>query len=270
MNQSTMRASAILVIAIAIIAGGYIYENKHQAAQAKVVEIDTSATSSNAAFATVAPGQDTSKGTTNLIPLQANTYYKQPTYPKQLVFKGTYSASDKKAMQDAYNLAQSYIAKDKYDFNAWISVGTMNLMSGNYTVAETVWQFASQQWPTNHASHNNLGDLYMNYLKDYPKAEKEWLAAIVNKSDDPGPYRNLFSLYTDTSYKPSNTAAEVILKKGIVANPANFELQYLLAEYYKKLGRTDEAQAMFTAAENNAIAQGQPKMAAQIKLDAAK
>lgn len=269
-NQSTVRALALLVLAIAIIAGGYFYQTTRESALAGVSKTTSTATTSTAQFMAVAPGQDTSKGTTSIIPIQATTYYKQPGYPKQLVFKGAFSAADRKAMQDAYDTAQSYIVTDKYDFNAWISIGTMNLMSGNYATAESVWQYASQQWPTNQVSHNNLGDLYANYLKDYPKAEKEWLAAITNKGDDPTPYRNLFTLYSETSYKPTNTAAEDILKKGIAANPKLFEIRYMLAVYYKKLGRTQDAQAMFNAAADTATQEGQPQMAEQIKIDAAK
>ena len=47
-------------------------------------------------------------------------------------------------------------------------------------------------------------------------------------------------------------------------------MQYLLAQWYKKLGRTSDAQTMFKAAEDNATSQGQTGLAAQIKLDAAK
>ena len=72
------------------------------------------------------------------------------------------------------------------------------------------------------------------------------------------------------SYKPSNTAAEDILKKGIAANPNAVDLQYLLAQYYKKLGRAPEAQSMFTAAADSATRQGKTDLAAQIKLDSAK
>jgi tetratricopeptide (TPR) repeat protein len=266
MNQSTIRAGAFLVIAIALIAGGYLYQN-HKAALAAQASANTPAATSSPLFAPVTQGAAQS-GSTNIIPFDnapAQALYKQPQYSKTLAFSAKISSSEKAAMQKAYDEVVGDLAKDKMDYNAWISLGTLNLMAGNYKTSETIWNFASVQWPTNHASHNNLGDLYMNYLRDYPKAEKEYKAGIQNFPGDPNPYHNLFTLYTETSYKPTNTAAEDILKQGIAAVPKAPELQYLLAKYYVKLGRTQEAKSLYTAAYNNALSLDQKVIAAEIK-----
>ncbi|MBP9757126.1 MAG: hypothetical protein KBD06_00840 [Candidatus Pacebacteria bacterium] len=265
LNQSTMRALALLALAIAIILGGYFYQNSRQAAS---VTLDTAASSTDGMFSAVAPGQDTTRGTTNIIPITAEATYKSPAYPKTLSFSIKLSDSEKSTIQKAYGVVVGDLTEDRYDFNAWINLGTLNLMAGNYKAAETIWQFASTQWPTNQASHNNLGDLYMNYLKDYPKAETEYLAGIKNKPGDPNPYKNLFTMYSDTSYKPTNTAAEDILRKGITAVPTSVDLKYMLAVWYKKLGRTQEATAQFQTAINEANKQGLTQVAAQIKTDA--
>lgn len=272
MNQSTLRASAFFVIAIALVAGGYFYQNQLRVDTAQT-NASVEASSSNAVFAAVTKS-DTVGGSTNIIPitdsgLAAQAIYKAPTYPKTLSFTGKLSDSEKAAMQKAYVEVTGDLAKDKLDYNAWISMGTLNLMAGNLKTAESVWIYASAQWPTNHASHNNLGDLYMNYMKEYPKAEKEFLAGIVNKSGDPNPYKNLFTLYSETSYKPTNTAAEDILKKGIIAVPTSVDLKYMLAVYYRKLGRAQDASAQFQAAINEANKQGLTQIAAQIKTDIA-
>ncbi len=270
MNQSTLRASALLVISIAFIAAGYLYQN-HQHALAMQTNAKSAATTSSATFAALTKSAVES-GSTRVVPFtdgqKATVTYKAPTIPMALQFTAKLSPAEKHTLQSGYALAFNDIAKDKLDFNAWINVGTLNFMAGNYETAKQVWQYTSAQWPSNHASHNNLGELYMSYLKDYPKAEKEFLAAIVNKPDDTNPYRNLFTLYSETSYKPSNSAAEDILKKAIAANPRAVDMQYTLAVYLKKLGRTDEAMAMFQAAIDNATKQGQTQLAAQIKTDA--
>jgi tetratricopeptide (TPR) repeat protein len=266
MNTSTTRALAFLVLAIAIVAGGYVYQNSRDAALAVVPNI-ANATSS-AQFSAVAPGQETSGGTTSIIPISAEATFKAPKYPETLSFTGTYSTSDKTALQGAYKQAVDAIAKDRLDFNAWMSLGTINLMAGNIAKAQEIWSYGSTQWPTNVVSHNNLGDLYMNYVRDYAKADAEFKLAIVNKPKDPNPYKNLFTLYSETSYKPTNTAAEDILKQGIAAVPTSVDMQVLLARWYKKLDRAAEAKATYQAAIDNATKLGETQLATQIKAEA--
>jgi tetratricopeptide (TPR) repeat protein len=271
MNQSTIRASALLVIAIAIIAGGYVYQN-HQTAIVSNTALPTVGTSSDAVFSALAPGQTQPNTVSNTVvmPMSAEAIYTKPKNPKKLSFTAQLTSAEKTAIQASYDKSLAALAKDPMDFNAWIDVGTLNLMSENYAVAETVWQFASKQWPSNYVSHNNLGDLYMSYLRDYPKAEAEFRAAIVNKRDDPNPYKNLFTLYSETSYKPTNTAAEDVLKQGIAAVPKAIDMQVLLARWYKKLGRGADANAEYQIAIDNAGKYGLPELAKQIKTEAAK
>lgn len=267
MNQSTVRASAFLVIAIALIAAGYLYQNR-QAAVTQAVEV---ATSSNAAFAITASNGADERGSTNIIPISSDAGIKVPDYKRPLTFpkNTTLNAEAQSLLLKQYAKTQAVVIKDPLSFNEWIFLGNDNLIAGNYAIAQEYWEYVSLRWPTNQASFNNLGDLYMNYLKDYAKAEKNWLQAVKNKADDPGVYKNLFTLYSETSYKPTNTAAEDILKKGIAANPRAVNLQYDLAVYYKKLGRTADAKSMYQAAIDNANNQGQTQLAAQIKTELA-
>lgn len=274
MNRTTLSATAFLVLAVAIIAAGYLYQNRSDLLARISAPVEAVATSSqNAAFAITGQNAADERGSTSIIPLAStDASIQMPDYKRPLTFpkSTTLNAEAQAALLKSYAKTQAVVIKDPMQFNEWIFLGNDHLIAGNFTIAQEYWEYASLRWPTNQASFNNLGDLYMNYLKDYPKAEKNWLQGMKNKSNDPGVYANLFSLYSNTSYKPSNTAAEDILKKGIVANPRAVDLQYLLAQYYKKLGRTADAQAMFTAAADNATRQGQTALAVQIKLDAAK
>ncbi len=154
------------------------------------------------------------------------------------------------------------------DMNRLIQKGTDYKKAGDYANAAKTWESVSSMWPQNIISFNNLGDLYMNYLKDYPKAEKNYLQHITNRSDDPNAYRTLFELYTTTSYKPSSTAAEDILKKGIANNTQAYDLNILLARYYKAAGRTAEAKAQYDLAIGIVTRQGNASLAAQIDEEA--
>lgn len=268
MNQSTMRATALLVVAIALVAGGYFYQNSQGARVAQETEL-ANASSSNPVFAAVTQSETAS---TNIIPISdsAAASIKAPDFKRALKFTATFTDVEKAAIQKNYNTIQAELTADPKSFNAWVFMGNINLIAGNYQLAKEYWDYASKVWPTNVATFNNLGDLYMSYLKDYPKAEAAFLKAIDNKGNDSNPYKNLFTLYSETSYKPTNTAAEDILKRGIAAVPNSVDMQYQLAVYYKKLGRTDDAKAMYQAAIDNATRQGQTSLANQIKAELAK
>lgn len=190
-----------------------------------------------------------------------------PEYSRPLSFTLTFSVDERAALQTNYARAQAAIDANEYDFNAWVSLGTLNLMAGNYTVARDVWEYVSILWPGNHVSVNNLGNLYADYLRDYPKAEENYLLAIERKPDDTNPYRALFMLYTNTSYSPAPNASEEILKKAIVAVPRAVDMQVLLARHYASLGRTGDARTTYDAAIANAESQGQAALAAQIQTE---
>jgi len=148
--------------------------------------------------------------------------------------------------------------------DALLALGLKNKQAGDYAGAAAAWQRASALYPANIVSFNNLGDLYMNFLPNYPAAESNYLREITNLPVDINAYRALFELYT-YHYKQGTPAAEDILKKGAAANPKAYDLQVLLARYYRDSGRTANARAMYEAAAANARAQGLTELAAQIQ-----
>jgi cytochrome c-type biogenesis protein CcmH/NrfG len=190
-----------------------------------------------------------------------------PDHKKPLVLNSGLSAVERTSLQNSYAKAQADITANALDFNAWISLGTINYMAGNYETARAIWEYGSTVWPTNYVTYNNLGNLFMSYLNDFPRAETNFLKAIEYKRDDTNPYRQLFTIYSETSYKPSNTAAEDILKKAIAAVPRAVDMQVLLARYYAELGRESEAAAMYQAAIANAESQGLTSLAASIRTE---
>lgn len=169
----------------------------------------------------------------------------------------------------AFKKTQDAIAKNVQDFKAWIQAGTLYKDAGDYAMAAKVWEYASVLAPTNIVSPLNLGDLYANYVKDYPKAEKNYLQEIANNQNSPLAYRALYELYTETSYKPSATAAEDILRKGIAANPQATDLQVLLARYYAQSGRKEDAKMQYEAAIASADKQDNVTLVAQLKTEEA-
>jgi tetratricopeptide (TPR) repeat protein len=160
------------------------------------------------------------------------------------------------------------LAKTPEDFGEWIGLGGIRKSAGDYQGAIAVWHYVTILYPNDSTAFINLADLYANYLKDYSKANTNYQAAIKINPALPDVYRNLFALYTTTSYKPSATAAEDILKSGIAANAKAVDLQVLLARYYKSAGRASDASAEYAAAVSNAQSQGNQALATQIQQEA--
>lgn len=155
------------------------------------------------------------------------------------------------------------------DIPAWTDLGTVRVETGDYTGALSAWNYLAKLVPNSSGPYYNLGELYMTYIKDYPKAEANFLKALQFSPKDTSIYTKLFSLYTDTSYKPTATAAEEILRKGIMANPNAIDLQVVLARYYVSLGRATDAKTAYDAAIATAERTGNTSLSAQIKAEAA-
>jgi len=159
----------------------------------------------------------------------------------------------------------STLTANKTDFQSWIMLGALYKMNGDYKNAAIMWEYVSAIYPKNITSFANLGDLYTNFLKDYPKAVTVFTQEIKNSPANLDAYKSLFQIYTTTSYTGEAGAAEKILKEGITANPKATELHITLARYYRSLGRSADAKAQYAAAIESAQSQGQTTLVAEIK-----
>jgi len=157
------------------------------------------------------------------------------------------------------------LTKNSSDYSAWISLGILHKTAGDYKAAARDWEYVSALYPKNTQSFGNLGDLYMHFIKDYTRAESNYLKEVKNSPTNLDAYRDLFTLYTQTSYQASASAAENILKAGIAANPDAIELRVILARYYQSQGRTADAKTQYTAAIASAESQGQTALAQDLQ-----
>ena len=107
---------------------------------------------------------------------------------------------------------------------------TNRKIGGDYEGARQAWEYVTKagQEEIRGIAHGNLGDLYMNFLKDYPKAEANYLEAIKINPAFIDYYRTLATLYTHL-YKTGTSAAADIIKQGLKANPGNPDLLKLQA-----------------------------------------
>ena len=148
-----------------------------------------------------------------------------PNYKAPLIFSDTtITADERSAMQAQFAQAQAALAKNPQDFNSWIQLGDLRKEAGDYAGAALDWQYMSALYPSNVVSNANLGDLYTNYLKNYPKAAAAFKAQIANDPKDVYIYDDLYSLYTN-QYPQSSATIVALLKAGIAANPGAVELK---------------------------------------------
>ncbi|KKW09413.1 MAG: hypothetical protein UY44_C0002G0053 [Candidatus Kaiserbacteria bacterium GW2011_GWA2_49_19] len=253
-NQTIGIALIILLIGVGYFftIGKIQYSNKSQ---------NVVATSSSAATTTMdidgstVSVSGTGEYTVKEIPI-TNNALKAPDFNAPLVFSSStnFTEEQKSALRAKAAGLRAQLAKDPLNYTAWLALGSTHKTAGDYAQAEKIWRYVSSQWPTDATVLGNLGDLYMNFIKDYPKADASYLGAIRNNPRQTNAYRSLFSLYSGV-YTTHAYAAEDILKKGIKNNPEALDLYVLLARHYRDLGRTAEAKAEYDMAI--VIAKGQ-------------
>lgn len=122
------------------------------------------------------------------------------------------------------------IATNPYDLYAWLNLGTYHKWAGDYQRAAQIWQYVASYGISNFSSvaYGNLGDLYMNFIKDFNKAEAAYTEAISIAPTYIDYYRSLFYLYKDLI--KDTAKAKAVIDAGLEANPGNKDIEALRQE----------------------------------------
>ncbi len=134
---------------------------------------------------------------------------------------------------------------NKNSFQDWVDLGFQRKTLGDYAGAALYWEYVSELYPQNSISFGDLGDLYTGFLPNIAKAEANYVIAIKNVPTAVDAYRNLFNLYIS---EKKNAEALALLQKGVKANSNTFDLQLLLARYYRDAGNTTLAKTYYDQA----------------------
>lgn len=119
----------------------------------------------------------------------------------------------------------AYLKNNPSDGSEWLQLAVYYKIAGDYTAAANVWGYMTQVAPTSYIAFGDLGDLYQNFLTNYPKAEANYKAAIAIDPNIIDYYVDLYNLY---KYEVNNpAAASSTLEAGLKANPGNNELVQL-------------------------------------------
>lgn len=258
----------VLIVAIALVGAVGIYLISRSAQPAGVVVGGSSATSTTTMVSSTTEIVTTpGGGTYTITQIPISNPPAAPAYKGAITCPSTMSSDQCASIQSQDAVVVSHLSTSTTDFAAWVDLGTLRKEVGDYQGAASAWTYLTQVYPSNATAYANLGDLYANFLQEYPQAEANWLEAIKLNPNDTNPYKDLFTLYTTTSYHPSANSAVNILKQGIAANPNAVDMQVMLARYYKSQGDTTDAEAEYQAAIANAQSQGQTSLAAQIQTE---
>ena len=192
-----------------------------------------------------------------------------PDFKSSLVCASSINTSQCAQLQSQAAAMSAQLTKTPEDWSLWLGLGIARKTAGDYQGAISAWHYLTVLYPTDATAFSNLGDLYLNYLKDYSASVSNYKIAIKNNPTNLDAYKNIFQVYTTTTYTGGVGAAADILKQGIMSNPKAVDLQVILARYYKSQGDIVNAKATYNAAINNAQGQGETTLATQIQTEAA-
>ena len=153
-----------------------------------------------------------------------------PNYRMPLTYPDSMTADVRAVLQQKFDLVVSGIEKDKTNFGDWINLGILRKTVGDYAGAEADWQYVAALYSHSTVPFDNLGELYLDFLKNYPKAETNFKTALAINPSDMDAYQQLFSLYTTYGYKAGTSAAADLVAAGLKANPGNQTLLGFQAE----------------------------------------
>lgn len=161
----------------------------------------------------------------------------------------------------------SFLQKDSSDHASWIALGIYRKILGDYKEAETLWLYVTHRWPTDFIAYNNLGNLYLENLKDSPKAEQYFLKTAELKPLFTQTYLNLYNLYR-YAYKGKEAEAPKALLAGLAKNPKDSNLMVALARHYVDMGDTVSAKTYYTMAIQRAEADKKTTQAESLRKEA--
>lgn len=172
----------------------------------------------------------TGNGNYTITPVSNTSSTPPPSLTRTMTFSAGLSQDAVVALRSQETTLIAQLKSDPTRADLWMKLGLARKIAGDYVGAAEAWEYVAAVGSTdiNYVAYGNLGDLYMNFVKDYAKAEANYKTTISLKPDVIDYYRNLYTLYHFIT--KDNVKAEAILQAGLKANPGNADLLALEAE----------------------------------------
>ena len=236
-NQT--KITVIIATLLVILLGGYVYYDTKTGIKIDAINTKNATTTKEISAVLGENGVLVEGGNVTIEQIPAVSV-PMPDYKKPIVFSPDATEDFKKIMTERINRNITDLDKNNNSFEAWIDLGINRKMINDFEGAVEVWEYVNIIRPDNIVSFNNLGNLYHYELKDYVKAEENFLKAIENDKNYIISYTNLADLYR-FSYKTDTNSAEKILLEGLKNNSNDISLFIALASYYKEKGDVNNA-----------------------------
>lgn len=229
--QNTYSCLGLGVAIVVLIGGGIFFINKKNGGAAGTVSTTTPASTTNITSDLGNGVSVTGPGKVELI----DTSVPPPSLTGAISISPSLSADVRAALEAKEQALIVELKKDGARVDLWLSLGVYRKIAGDYTGAITAWNYVAAVGPAsiNYIAYGNLGDLYMNFQVNYPKAESNYKKAIAIKPTVIEYYRGLYTLYR-YDYKVGTSAAADILAQGLKANPNNPDLLQLQQQLQAK------------------------------------
>ena len=228
-NKKNLIIFAAIFIAIAGFSGWYIY---HDLKNAKITENKSSQeTANNASSLEELIKEGKVKVEVEPVKNAADIKKQMPDLDREIIVKDNTLSEESKnrAILEIKKITEAL--KADYDRREeWLNLGLWRKTIGDYEGAAEAWKFVTIIRPNDPVAYHNLGDLYSQYLPDFPKAEKYYLLAIEKDTQhQPFFYIKLYEFYRYYLKKPD--LAEKALLDGLKTNPGNEYLQKTLNDF---------------------------------------
>ncbi len=149
-----------------------------------------------------------------------------PSLNRQVVVPASFSSADTSLAKEHIGKLIDAIKKSPENGALWADLGMKRKGIEDYTGAREAYAYALKLMPNNAVVAENLGVIYSDYLKDYPKAEQYFRLSITLEPLVGYRYLRLFELYR---YGLKDTGkAKAILEEGLKAIPGDPSLKVLL------------------------------------------
>jgi hypothetical protein len=155
----------------------------------------------------------------------------QVRQPKPLLITADLGEQERAAMQQQFSAALDTLKATPTDFNAWTAVASLRKAAGDYAGSVDDLAYIGKLYPTNKVSFASEANVYLYYLKNYPKASAAYQAAIKNDPKQIYLYSDFYELVK--VYPQARATFAATLDQGIAANPTD----PTLAEFKSQLSQ---------------------------------
>jgi tetratricopeptide (TPR) repeat protein len=225
MQNNTYTWLGVGILIALILLGGIFLWHPHTAIAPTQTSVSTTTTDLGNGITAVTTGGGTVSISTSS---PSSSTIVAPSLQRPMTFSASLSSDQVASLRADEQTSIAALTKDPSQSSYWFQLAIDYKSAGDYAGAIAIWNYLTEVAPASYIAYNDLGDLYLNFDKDYSKALTNYLKVVSLQPTDIDAYNNLYILYR---YDMNDiTAAKAIVAQGLKANPNNPQLESLEAQ----------------------------------------